>query len=200
MLISLVYAFLYKYMSCLWSLMWSNCARGSWYLIYWKYLSRGQEWTSEQLLFQTDFRKWLFATSFLGKCFQNYPDSVILQKCLLLSRLNFKHNLIYICYLMWLNRVYRSWYLTTLLDITVQNSTEWLLFQIDIRKWLFVTLLLGRCFQNHPDSITLNKWQTLFKPCLKQNSAHMLSLNLTHMLSFEPMFIITTYYIKSKRF
>ena len=43
-------------------------------------------------LFQTGFRKWMFGTLFLESRFENYPDSVILQKSLLLSNQSFKQN------------------------------------------------------------------------------------------------------------
>ena len=39
--------------------------------------------------FETDFRKWLFGTLSLDSRFDNYPDSLILQKYQLLSNQNF---------------------------------------------------------------------------------------------------------------
>ena len=41
--------------------------------------------------------------------------------------------------------------------------------------------------------------QMLFKPCFKHNSAHMLSLNLTHILSFELGFICSSLPFTTKR-
>ena len=66
------------------------------------------------------------------------------------------------------------------------------------------TLFLGRLFQNHPDSVSLQKYQSLSNQNFKQNTVWriMPSLDLTPDLSFEPkfrMFISNVYYIKSKR-
>ena len=51
----------------------------------------------------------------------------------------------------------------------------------DFTKWLFVVL-----FQNHSDSVILQKYQSLWYQSLKHNSVHMPSLYLTLTLSFEP--------------
>ena len=67
---------------------------------------------------------------------------------------------------------------------------------------LGLSFFLPRRFQNHPDSVILQKYQLLSNKSFKQNSAHMSSLNLTLKLSFEPrfrMFISYIYYAKSKR-
>ena len=77
-------------------------------------------------------------------------------------------------------------------------------FWTEFRKWLFRTLFLflDIHFQNHPDSVTLQKYQSLSDQSFKHNLAHMLSLNLNPMLSFEPrfrMFIISCYSTKNKR-
>ena len=44
-------------------------------------------------LLDSDFRKRMFGTLFLDSRFQNYPDSVMLQKYHSHSNQNFKHNL-----------------------------------------------------------------------------------------------------------
>ena len=62
-------------------------------------LSRVLQWTSGQLFFQNDFRKWLFGTLFLDSHFENLPDSVILQKYQSLEKQSFKHNLRHMPYL-----------------------------------------------------------------------------------------------------
>ena len=71
----------------------------------------------------------------------------------------------------------------------------------DFRKRFFGTLLLESCFQNHPDSVTLQKYKSLSNQSLKHNSAHLTYLNLTPTLSFEPrfsIFIINSYCNKRK--
>ena len=89
-------------------------------------------------------------------------------------------------------------------EITVQSSAMvfWTVtFQTDFRKRLFRTLILKSCFQNHSDSVTLQKYQLLLNKSFKHNSTHMPSLNLTLKLSFEPkfhMFVINSYCRKSK--
>ena len=65
--------------------------------------------------------------------------------------------------------------------------------------WNFVFF---SCFQNHPDSLILQKYQSRSNQSFKHNSADMSFLNLTRNFSFEPrfcMFIINDYYTKSKR-
>ena len=65
----------------------------------------------------------------------------------------------------------------------------------------WIVLFLDSRFQNHPDSVILQKHQSLLKQSLKRNSAHMSSLNLTPKLSFEPRFrmlIMSCYYTKKK--
>ena len=52
-------------------------------------------------------------------------------------------------------------------------------FQTNFRKWLFGTLFLDSRFQNHPDSLIFQKYQSLPNQSFKHNSAHMPSLNLT---------------------
>ena len=81
-------------------------------------------------------------------------------------------------------------------------TSEQSLFQINFRKLFFGTLFLDNRFQNHPDSVILQKYQPLSNQTFKRNSAHMPSLSSTPKLSFEPsfcMFIIKDYYTKSKR-
>ena len=52
----------------------------------------------------------------------------------------------------------------------------------------FWELFLDSHFQNHPDPVILQKYQSLSNQNFKLNSAHMPSLNLTPKLSFEPRF------------
>ena len=71
------------------------------------------------------------------------------------------------------------------------------------RKWLFETLLLDSRFQNHPDSVALQKYRSPLNQSFKHNPGHISSLNLTPTLPFEPrlrLFIINNYYTKSKPF
>ena len=85
-----------------------------------------------------------------------------------------------------------------LLSRVLQRTSGQLLFQTDFRKWLLGTLCLDSRFQNHPDSVILQKYQSLSKQSFKHNSAHMPFLNLTSNLSFEPRFhmiIINSYYM-----
>ena len=56
----------------------------------------------------------------------------------------------------------------------------------DIRKWLFRTFFLCSCFQNHHS--ILQKYLSLSNQNFKHNLVHVLSLNLTPALSFEPRF------------
>ena len=58
-------------------------------------------------------------------------------------------------------------------------------FQTDCRKWLLQALFLGSRFQNHPDSVILQKYESLSNQSFKHNSVCMLSLNWTHKLFFE---------------
>ena len=55
-----------------------------------------------------------------------------------------------------------------------------------------------KTFQNHPDSVILQKYQSLLQQSFKHNSGHMPSLHLTPTFHFVP-FIINGYYTKSKR-
>ena len=62
-------------------------------------------------------------------------------------------------------------------------------------------LFLDSRFQNHPDFVILQKYQSVSIQSFKQNSAHTSSLNLTPTPSFEPrfcLFIINGYNRKSK--
>ena len=60
-------------------------------------------------------------------------------------------------------------------------------FWTDFRRWLFGTLFLDSCFQNHPGYYkNTSRFRTR---ALKHSSAHMLSLYLTPTLSFEPMLV-----------
>ena len=52
-------------------------------------------------------------------------------------------------------------------------------FWIDFRKWLFGTLFLGNRFQNHPDSVISQKYQSLSKQRFNHSLAHVMSLYLT---------------------
>ena len=58
-------------------------------------------------------------------------------------------------------------------------------FQTDFRKWLFETLCLDSRFNNHPDSVILQKCQSLSNQNFKHNLVHTSSLNLT------PSFFLT---------
>ena len=87
--------FPYKYMSCLWSLIWSNRVWGSEYLITWLGItvesSAMDFWNS--YFFKLTLRNDCLELCFFDSCFQNHPDSVILQKNQLRSNQSFKHNL-----------------------------------------------------------------------------------------------------------
>ena len=64
-------------------------------------------------------------------------------------------------------------------------------FWPDITKWLFEIFFLDSGFRHHPDhpdSIILQKYQSLSNQSFKLYSAHMPSLYLTPKLSFEPRF------------
>ena len=54
-------------------------------------------------------------------------------------------------------------------------------------KWLLGTLFLDSRFQNHPDSVILQKYQSLSNQIFKYNKAHMPSLYLTPTL-FETVY------------
>ena len=58
-------------------------------------------------------------------------------------------------------------------------------------KWilLFRTFFLDSGFQNHPEVVILQKFQSLLNQSFKHNLAYMPSLNLTPALSFEPRFL-----------
>ena len=58
-----------------------------------------------------------------------------------------------------------------------------------------------RPFQNHPDSLILQKYQSLSNQRFKHNLAHTQYLNVTPKLSFEfrfRMFVISVYYTKKQ--
>ena len=62
---------------------------------------------------------------------------------------------------------------------------------------MFRTLFPDSRFKIYPDSVMLQKSQSLSNQSFKYNAVHMLSLNLTQKLPFEPMFsmfIIHVYY------
>ena len=80
------------------------------------------------------------------------------------------------------------------------TSGEWF-FQTDFRKWLVGQLFLDRHFQNHPNSVILQKHQPLLNWSFKHNSAHMSYFISTPKLPFEPRFcvlIINVYRTKMK--
>ena len=60
-------------------------------------------------------------------------------------------------------------------------------FWSDFKKWLFRTFFRDGCFQNHPDLVILQKYQSLSSQSFKHNSAHIPSINLTTTLSVEPI-------------
>ena len=62
-------------------------------------------------------------------------------------------------------------------------------FWTHFRKWLCETLFLDSCFQNYPDSVTAQEYQSLSNYSFEHNSAHMPSLYLTSTLCFEPRFV-----------
>ena len=67
---------------------------------------------------------------------------------------------------------------------------------------MFRTFHRDSRFQNQPDTVVLQKYQSLSEKSFRHNSSHMPFLNLTSTLSFEPrfhMFIINNYDRKSKR-
>ena len=59
--------------------------------------------------------------------------------------------------------------------------------QSDFKKWFFRNLFQDSRFQNHPDSLILQKYQSLSNQRFKHNSAHMPSLKWTPKLSFKPI-------------
>ena len=68
----------------------------------------------------------------------------------------------------------------------------------EVTVWNF---FLDSCFQSHPDSLLLGKYQLRSNQNFKHNSAYIPSVNLTPDFSFEPrfcMFIINGYYTKRK--
>ena len=76
-------------------------------------------------------------------------------------------------------------------------------FWTDITKWLIGTLFLDSRFQNHLDSVILQKYQLLSNQSFKHDSAYPVFIS-NPTLSFEPrfrfrVFIINGYYTKSKR-
>ena len=78
-----------------------------------------------------------------------------------------------------------------------QGVSGQLLFQTGFRKWLFGSLFPDSRFQNHPDTVILQKYHSLSNQNFKYNSAHVQSINLTLGLSFELrflIFIINAYY------
>ena len=66
-------------------------------------------------------------------------------------------------------------------------------FQSDFRKWLSRTLFWAFNFQIHPDSVILQKCQSLSDQSFQFNLVHMPSLNLI------PNFFLNVYYTKNKR-
>ena len=72
----------------------------------------------------------------------------------------------------------------------------------DFRKWIFDFFFLASRFQNHPDLVILQKYQSLSNQSFKHNSAHMPYLNLTPTISFKARFrslILTVTTEKNKR-
>ena len=63
-------------------------------------------------------------------------------------------------------------------------------FKLTVESGCFELLFLGSRFQNHPDSVILQKYESLSNQSFKHNSACMLSLNWTHKLFFELRFRI----------
>ena len=109
---------------------------------------------------------------------------------------------VYSClwYLIWSNHVWESLYLIIWLFRFPQWTSGKLFFQTDFRTWFFGALFLESCYENHPDSVTLQKHHSLSNYNFKHSSAHMSSLNLIPKLSFEIrfcMFIIHVYYTES---
>ena len=102
----------------------------------------------------------------------------------------------YLWSLIWSNRIWGSW---NLMDFVASGQ---LFLQTDFTKRLFQTLFLDSPFQNHSDSVILQKYQWLSNQSCKHNLALMPSLNLTPKPSSKPrfcMFIINSYYTKSRR-
>ena len=61
-----------------------------------------------------------------------------------------------------------------------------------LRKQLFGILFLESHFQNHPDSVLLEKYQSLSNHSFQYNSAHMPSLSLTPDFSLNLSFVCST--------
>ena len=74
-------------------------------------------------------------------------------------------------------------------------------FKLTLGSVSMELFFLDSRFQNHPESVILQKYQSLSNQNFKHNSAHMSSLNLTPKPSFEPgfrMFIINNDHTKTK--
>ena len=85
------------------------------------------------------------------------------------------------------------------LSRVLQWTSGQLFFQNDFRKRLFGTLFLDSHFENLPDSVILQKYQSLEKQSFKHNLRHMPYLNITPKFYFAPrfrLFIINGYYTK----
>ena len=85
------------------------------------------------------------------------------------------------------------------LSRVLQWTSGQLFFQNDFRKRLFGTLFLDSHFENLPDSVILQKYQSLEKQSFKHNLRHMPYLNITPKFYFVPrfrLFIINGYYTK----
>ena len=66
-----------------------------------------------------------------------------------------------------------------ILSHLIGNNFPMVNFQQLLRKRLFGILFLESRFQNHPDTVLLEKYQSLSNHRFKYNSVHMLSLSLT---------------------
>ena len=67
------------------------------------------------------------------------------------------------------------------------------------RKWLTGALLLVSCFQKNPDTVILQKYQSLLNQSFKHILVHVVYLNWISKISFQPRFcmlIINSYYKK----
>ena len=82
----------YKYISCLWWLIWSKHVWGNWYLIIWLEITVQ---SSDSYFFKLTWGSYCLELYFWTVNFKNYPKSVILKKCQSLSKQSFKHNSVY---------------------------------------------------------------------------------------------------------
>ena len=162
-----------------------NSARGFWTVLQVTCLEFFWSITSEAILKElSSFCKYKIFVFLLAACTNSLVDSFPYKymSCLWL--------------LIWSNRIWGTWYLTILLEITVPSSALdfWTVtfFKLTIRSDCLEFCFWKVDFKNHPDSVTLEKSWSLPSQSFKHNSVHMSSLNLT------PNFFLNVYYTKIK--